>query len=91
MPTSPAWLKSPHKEVMVPVIDRIFAALRRNGREGLSTRQLSDIIGPTPTTMSLLMEKPLKQGLVTRRRYGGKVIYSITTEGMENTNGKREK
>ena len=83
MPMSPAWLKSPHKEVMVPVIDRIMAALRRNGREGLSTRQLSSLIGPAPGTMGTLMEKPLKQGLVTRRRYGGSVIYSITTKGME--------
>ena len=91
MPMTAEELKSPHKEVLVPLVDRALAALRRNGREGLSTTQLSQLLGPASTTISDMMRKPLKSGLVTRRKSGGRAFYSITQKGMENTHGKREK
>lgn len=87
----PNQMKSPHVGMTVSLYDRILAALRRNGQEGLRPVQLSILLGSSSGTITTILAGSLKQGLVTRRKGGGGVIYSITKKGMEKPHGNGEK
>lgn len=69
--------RSPAKEVLLDNQERAYAAIKRNGREGLTMAQVARIVGSSITGAHTFLNKMVEKKQIVKRRNGHHFVYAV--------------